>query len=337
MQVNNWLETAKRLANANTAFVLATIWRKSGYSPDAVGARLIVSAESIHGELNSDNRHRKIVQHAKQLLQTARGGTIERYPLGRILGSENGTYDVVFALVAPGDDAAWLVEACRLQRQGSRFVLAQHLDTRNKKQPSSTFSLYGKAHQPADPTGEMAIQMLMHQEPAQATELLEEDTTQTLIQVIGEPVTAVAVLGDSRVADCLVQQLLLLPLSVYWLAPEFTYLRQEGLIKNTLQASTLNELPGYARLVIATGNHENDLLYCELALQSAHFPYVGCIGSAKKAAIIKTRLAQSGVPQHRVDQLKVPVGLPSIKGKQAEIVAASIVAQLLAFKDSGPE
>ncbi|WP_227511729.1 MULTISPECIES: XdhC family protein [unclassified Psychrobacter] len=57
-------------------------------------------------------------------------------------------------------------------------------------------------------------------------------------------------------------------------------------------------------------------------------PYIGCIGSATKAARFKNRLLQRDYDEKVVDKLTMPIGLP-IGGKEPMAVAVSITAQIL--------
>ena len=57
-------------------------------------------------------------------------------------------------------------------------------------------------------------------------------------------------------------------------------------------------------------------------------PYIGCIASATKAERFKSRLLQRGYDKQIVDQLTMPIGLPT-GGKEPMAVAVSIAAQIL--------
>ena len=51
--------------------------------------------------------------------------------------------------------------------------------------------------------------------------------------------------------------------------------------------------------------------------------------SEAKRARFEHRLAQRGVPEGALARLSCPVGVPGIAGKQPEIIAIAVVAQLL--------
>ncbi|HEX4511558.1 MAG TPA: XdhC family protein, partial [Burkholderiaceae bacterium] len=57
--------------------------------------------------------------------------------------------------------------------------------------------------------------------------------------------------------------------------------------------------------------------------------FVGLIGSKSKRERFRQRLAQRGMDDARVDRMQCPVGVPGITGKQPEVIALAVVAQLL--------
>ncbi|MCR4391605.1 MAG: XdhC family protein [Candidatus Acetothermia bacterium] len=102
----------------------------------------------------------------------------------------------------------------------------------------------------------------------------------------------------------------------------------------------VHHLPGYALVpvpsgqtyaVICTDSHATDLHVATQVLAAEPAPaYVGMLGSRPKAAEVRKRLGEAGIPKERVELLRCPVGLP-IGGKYPGAVAVSILAELLAF------
>jgi xanthine dehydrogenase accessory factor len=58
-------------------------------------------------------------------------------------------------------------------------------------------------------------------------------------------------------------------------------------------------------------------------------PFVGLIGSKTKWATFRHRLEQRGFSSAELERITCPIGIPGITGKQPEVIAASVVAQLL--------
>ena len=84
--------------------------------------------------------------------------------------------------------------------------------------------------------------------------------------------------------------------------------------------------PGAFYLVL-THRHDLDLRISEAILARADFGFFGLIGSQTKRARFLHRFEQRGLDAAR---LTCPIGLTGIIGKEPEVIAASVVAQLLA-------
>jgi xanthine dehydrogenase accessory factor len=57
--------------------------------------------------------------------------------------------------------------------------------------------------------------------------------------------------------------------------------------------------------------------------------YLGLIGSHTKWAAFRHRLEERGFTGAQLARVTCPIGLPGIHGKQPEVIAASVAAQLL--------
>jgi xanthine dehydrogenase accessory factor len=80
-------------------------------------------------------------------------------------------------------------------------------------------------------------------------------------------------------------------------------------------------------------SHAEDLDVIAACLQRLRerddLPYVGLIGSKSKWATFRHRLEQRGFGAAELARITCPIGVPGIQGKQPEIIAASVVAQIL--------
>ena len=91
-------------------------------------------------------------------------------------------------------------------------------------------------------------------------------------------------------------------------------------------------LPDKAFLLAMTMGHATDRPVLRRALMERNFPYVGVIGSAAKAEILRSELIAEGVPPGRASEFHCPVGLDFGTNHPHEI-AISIAAQLLSERD----
>ena len=58
-------------------------------------------------------------------------------------------------------------------------------------------------------------------------------------------------------------------------------------------------------------------------------PYIGLIGSKTKWATFRHRLEARGFTAGEMDRVTCPIGLPGITGKEPEVIAVAVAAQLL--------
>jgi xanthine dehydrogenase accessory factor len=86
--------------------------------------------------------------------------------------------------------------------------------------------------------------------------------------------------------------------------------------------------PGAFHLVL-THSHDLDLLLALAVLRRADFGWFGLIGSRTKRARFERRLAERGIAPALLARLVCPIGLPGIDGKEPELIALAVVAQML--------
>jgi xanthine dehydrogenase accessory factor len=87
--------------------------------------------------------------------------------------------------------------------------------------------------------------------------------------------------------------------------------------------------PPGAFFLILTHDHALDLRIVEAALRRDDAGLIGVIGSTSKRERFRRRLAQRGMSDERIARMQCPIGLAGIAGKQPEVIALGVVAQLL--------
>jgi len=88
--------------------------------------------------------------------------------------------------------------------------------------------------------------------------------------------------------------------------------------------------PAGAYYLVLTHEHDLDLRISEAILKRGDFAYFGLIGSKTKRARFIRRFEQRGIDAQRIERMTCPIGVPGIDGKEPEVIAAAVVAQLLA-------
>jgi len=105
-----------------------------------------------------------------------------------------------------------------------------------------------------------------------------------------------------------------------------------------VQAAVAALAPG-TRVLIMSFSHAEDLdvvAACLTRLRSHNdLPFVGLIGSQTKWATFRHRLEARGFSADELARVTCPIGLPGIAGKQPEVIAVSVAAQLLQHSNKG--
>lgn len=78
--------------------------------------------------------------------------------------------------------------------------------------------------------------------------------------------------------------------------------------------------------------HSADMPVLTKILETREPPYLGVIGSAQKASVLKRDLKKAGLSDDKINRFRCPIGLPLGNNTTAEI-AISIAAQLIQVRD----
>ncbi len=87
--------------------------------------------------------------------------------------------------------------------------------------------------------------------------------------------------------------------------------------------------PPSAAYAVLTHSHDLDLALTQAILQRGDFGWFGLIGSQTKRARFEHRLRERGFDASAMARIVCPIGLPGIAGKEPEVIAVAVVAQLL--------
>jgi xanthine dehydrogenase accessory factor len=153
----------------------------------------------------------------------------------------------------------------------------------------------------------------------------------------------VALFGGGHVGHALVRVLARLPLQVSWidsrdevfpadLPPHISCEHSDP-----VQAA-VSVLASGSRVLIMSFSHAEDLDIVIACLQRLRtrddLPYIGLIGSRTKWATFRHRLEARGFAPEEMARITCPIGVPGIGGKEPEVIAVAVAAQLLQSIDS---
>jgi xanthine dehydrogenase accessory factor len=162
---------------------------------------------------------------------------------------------------------------------------------------------------------------------------------QSLMQAqAAERFQPLALFGGGHVGKALVQVLAPLPFHVRWIdsrdeifptdVPDQVVCEHS----NPVQAA-VPELAPQSRVLIMSFSHAEDLDVVAACLlrqrQHQDLAFIGLIGSATKWATFRRRLIERGFTAQECQQVTCPIGVPGITGKEPEVIAVAVAAQLL--------
>ena len=91
----------------------------------------------------------------------------------------------------------------------------------------------------------------------------------------------------------------------------------------------VRDAPPGAFYLVLTHQHDLDLRITEAILRRGDFRYLGLIGSKTKKQRFVHRFEALGIAAERIARITCPIGVEGITDKAPEVIAASVVAQLL--------
>ncbi|WP_090043818.1 xanthine dehydrogenase accessory protein XdhC [Limnohabitans sp. 2KL-27] len=164
------------------------------------------------------------------------------------------------------------------------------------------------------------------------------DDVARLRTLLMPPRTPLALFGGGHVGRAIVNTLTPLPFAVRWIDsrdeifPADVPLDVECEHSNPVQAAVADLAPG-SRVLIMSFSHAEDLdivVACLKRLRAQDdLPFVGLIGSQTKWATFRHRLEDRGFTAEEIARITCPIGVPGITGKEPEVIAVAVAAQLL--------
>ncbi len=150
-----------------------------------------------------------------------------------------------------------------------------------------------------------------------------------------EPRFSLQLYGAGHVGRAVVRLLADLPCRVWWIdereaefPPGPLPAHIERVCVEPVEAEVAAAPAGCCYLVL-THSHDLDLAITHAILGRDDVAWFGLIGSKTKRARFEHRLLERGLPGERIASMVCPIGLPSIRGKEPELIALAVVAQIL--------
>jgi xanthine dehydrogenase accessory factor len=151
----------------------------------------------------------------------------------------------------------------------------------------------------------------------------------------------IALFGGGHVGRAIAQVLGRLPYRITWVdsRDEIFPADVQGHItcehSDPVQAA-VNDLQSGSKVLIMSFSHAEDLEIVALCLERLRekndLPYIGLIGSKTKWAAFTRRLQERGYGDEELARVTCPIGIEGIEGKEPEVIAVSVAAQLLQLR-----
>jgi len=307
--MTQWIGWLRRLRAERGAqpCAMISVLATEGSAPRGAGTRMLVWADRQEGTIGGGQLELRAIEQARAVLAHPPGTwRVQDYPLGPLLGQCCG---------------------------GRVRLLVEHLD------PARLDWLAD-----AEP-GRMLETQLEEGSVRREVHLRETATRQSargersatgarLVEPVGERPRPVYVFGAGHVGQAIARHMTGLPFQLAW----FDTRAEQGTIDGVTVvdqetiADCLRDAPDDAGVAILTHDHPLDYHLTLAALSGKPLAFVGLIGSATKIARFRSRLLADGVSPEALSRLTAPIGLPGVRGKEPDVIAIAVLAQLLTLR-----
>lgn len=332
---------AQRLHSTQAPFVLATLVRTQGSTPQKPGAKLLVRPDgTIVGTLGGGCVEAEVWQESKQVLEQGGHPAVRRFTLSDELAAASGmvcggTMDILIdpvlsrrpllehaqEVIAALDGGPGVAIASRV----AGTDLGAALLIREDGSQAGTLG-----HDALDTTAAKHARELM---AYGRCGLVKADSGEELfIESFTSPPQLV-VAGGGHIAKALAPLAKSLGFKVVIADDRAEYANSERFpqadeiyVAHLVDSIKSMRITPNTAIVVATRGHKlDDVALLEAARSPAG--YVGLVGSQRKTLLIFEHLVQEGIPVERLEQVHAPVGL-DIGARTPEEIALSILAEV---------
>ena len=305
--MTGWLDDLARLAAAGPV-AMVSVLATEGSAPRGAGTRMLVTADGLHGTIGGGALEFRAAEQARAVLDHAPGTwRVQDYPLGPLLGQCCGGR--VRLLVEHVDRAAlgWLAGASE-GRVLVSMLRESGIERHVSDGPAAAVSARG------DKPGEGA----------------------RLGEMIGGVRRPLYLFGAGHVGQAISRHMGGLPLRLAWFdtRAELGAVAGVTVVAESAIAQCVAEAPDEAAVVILTHDHALDYTLTLAALSRPPLAFTGLIGSRTKRARFMARLERDGISAEARGRLTCPIGLPGVMGKEPDVIAVALLAQLLQLPQS---
>jgi len=343
--MKNWVAKLSSHVAARRPAVLVSVASAKGSVPRRPGTRMIVTAEGIEGTIGGGHLEHKAIAIARDLLAARGPLALHRIPLAASLGQCCG--GVAQLLFEPmHGDAKWLETLAALcaERKACALVVPVRGDAAESRlvvTASEALGTVGASGHDAAATALARTLLDGEGAPGLAT-LAGASSIEVFIDVLRPPNFSIVLFGAGHVGRALVRTFADLDCRITWVDarddafPASVPDNVEVAITDAPEAEVAAAPPG-AYFLVMTHSHPLDEALCECILRRGDFAYFGLIGSLSKRRQFEKRLEARGVAKDRLATMTCPIGIEGITGKEPEVIAIAVAAEVLRVRSRGRE
>jgi xanthine dehydrogenase accessory factor len=304
--MTEWLGWLRAIAGHEPA-ALVQVLASEGSVPRGAGTRMLVTPAGQRGSIGGGRLEHQAIAQARALLDQPPGQwLVQDYPLGPLLGQCCGGRVRLLVEHVDPSRLAWLADAADAADAG---VLVSSLGATHICRSLGTGAPASLPSARGTRPGVGAV----------------------FTEILGQHRRPLLIFGAGHVGQAIAAHAHNLPFGLEWFdtRPAFAAIDGVALLGETAIESCVADAPADAAIVILTHDHGLDYRIARAALAGRPLAFVGLIGSATKAARFQARLARDGIDAAARARLTSPIGLPGITGKEPDVIAIAVLAQLL--------
>lgn len=284
------------------ATALVTVLATEGSAPRGPGARMVVVADGQRGSIGGGALEYQAIEQARALLGHPTGAwRVQDYPLGPLLGQCCG---------------------------GRVRLLIEHLDPRAGQWIGADCSIVAQLHddrieRSRDCATSVPPLVARGERPGAGAAFVEPIDVERL---------PVRMFGAGHVGRAIARRAGGLPLQFAWYDTRAEAAVTPGVVladEEAMVACAADAGDGEVVLIL-THDHALDYRLTAAALRGGA-SFVGLIGSRTKRARFLARLDRDAIDATR---LTCPIGMPGIVGKEPDVIAIAVLAQLLVLRSA---
>lgn len=302
--MKNWAKSAKEMIDREGQVILATLGPSKGSTPRGSGTKMLIGRDDVRGTIGGGNLEFMVTQQARKMLADEEVSLLyQHYALGPLLSQCCGGATNVL-----------------LEKLGPEYLplLCLVMTATEDKTP------YGLISRITGP--EISKKFV--------TIRSEKDCDDEIYEWNSNDALPIMMFGAGHVGKAMAATLGRLNFEVTWLDdraemfPELIADNVEKIITDT-PVDFVVKAPANSIFLIFTYSHQLDYELSQAILKRDDFRFCGMIGSRTKRVRFEKYFLKNGGTETKLENFTCPIGLDDIKGKEPDVIALSVAAQLL--------